>query len=236
VTAATVAWWETGRHDQVSAWLVVGPGSPPLTEQAWVNQVAVAGGAPGAWAVAANVPLWELGPELAFRLLDPAGPGRPGLHSVAFARDGSALAGSASAELYDACRTAALKLVARRAQDELVGREPRGSGIVLLRLRVHDDALALDIAPAIDEPAWLGRPIDIDLDSIGPVEGDPSFGTETIAVMGCEAILPCAHVRLAGAPAGGEATVRLTLPRPWLPGAPDPIVNLLLHAGDDAIR
>jgi hypothetical protein len=237
VTPATVVWWETGRHDEVSAWLVVGPGSPPFTEQAWVTQVAVAGGEPAAWAVASNVPLWELGPELASSLRDPTGPDRPGLHSLAFARDGSAIAGPASAELYDACRTAAFKLVAGRAQNEFVVREPRTSGIVLLRLRIHDDALALDLAPAIDEPAWRGRPIDVDLDSIGPVlEGEPTFGTETMAVMGREATLPCAHVRFAGAPAGREATVRLTLPKPWLPGAPDPIVNLLLHAGDDDNR
>ncbi len=236
MTAATVAWWETGRHDQVSAWLVVGPGSPPLTEQAWVNQFALAGEGPGAWAVACNVPLWELGAELAFRLRDPAGPSRPGLHSVVFTADGSALAGPASAVLYDECRTAALKLVAGRAQDEFVGREPRSSGIVLLRLRGHDDAFALDIAPAIDEPAWLGRPIAVDLDSIGPLQGDPSFGTETITVMGCEATLPCARLRLAHSPACGEVTVRLTLPKPWLPGAPDPIINLLLHAGNDTVR
>lgn len=233
LTAATVAWWETDRQDRVRAWLVVGPGSPPLTHQAWVTQAALA---VGGCAVASSVPLWELGPELAGRLGDPAGPGRPGLHSVAFGSDGSSLPGPASGELYDACRSAALRLIAERAQNDLVAREPRNSGLVLLRLGVDDGALTLDLAPAIDEPAWRGRPIDVDLDSIGPVRGDPEFGTRTVAIMGREATLPCARLRFAPVDGTRPATIRLTLPKPHLPGAPDPVVDLALDAAADADR
>jgi hypothetical protein len=233
LSAATVAWWETDAHDCVRAWLVVGPGSPPLTEQAWVTQAALT---VGGWAVASSVPLWDLGPELASRLGEPAGPGRPGLHSVAFAGDGSPLPGPASAELYDACRTRALTLIAERAQDDLVAREPRNSGIVLLHLGVDGGTLTLDLAPAIDEPAWRGRPIDVDLDSLGPVHGDPEFGTRTVALMGLETTLPCARLRFATADGTRPATIRLTLPKPHLPGAPDPVVDLSLDAGDGADR
>jgi hypothetical protein len=233
LSAATVAWWETDRQDRVRAWLVVGPGSPPLTHQAWVTQAALA---VDGWAVASSVPLWELGPELAGRLGEPAGPGRPGLHSVAFGSDGSPLPGPASPELYDACRTAAVQLIAGRAQDDVVAREPRDSGIVLLRLNADDGALTLDLAPAIDEPAWRGRPIDVDLDSIGLVRGDPEFATRTIAIMGHEATLPCARVRFAPVDGTRPATIRLTLPKPHLPGAPDPVVDLALDAGGDADR
>jgi hypothetical protein len=188
------------------------------------------------WGVACAVPLWELGDELAARLGDPAGPGRPGLHSVAFAPDGSALPGPAGAELYDACRAAAVELIAERAQNDVVAREPRESGIVLLRLGLGDGALTLDLAPAIDEPAWRGRPIDVDLDSIGPADGDPEFGTRTVALTGHEATLPCARLRFAIADGASPLTVRLTLPTLHLPGAPDPVVNLSLDASGGAER
>jgi hypothetical protein len=232
-SAATVAWWETDRQDRVCAWLVVGPGSPPLARQAWVTQVALAA---DGWGVACTVPLWELGPELAARLADPAGPGRPGLHSVAFAADGSALTGAAGADLYDACRARAIELLAERAQNDVVAREPRQSGIVLLRLGLDDGALTLDLAPAIDEPAWRGRPIAVDLESIGPVDGDPRFGTRTITLMGREATLPCARLRFAITDGASPLTVRLTLPTLHLPGVPDPVINLSLDATADAER
>jgi hypothetical protein len=188
------------------------------------------------WGVACTVPLWELGPELAARLADPAGTARPGLHSVAFAADGSPLPGAAGAELYDACRAAAVELIAARAQNDVVAREPRESGIVLLRLGLDDGALTLDLAPAADEPAWRGRPIDVDLDSIGPVDGDPEFGARSVAIAGHEATLPCARVRFAITDGAAPVTVRLTLPTLHLPGAPDPVVNLSLDASGDAGR
>jgi hypothetical protein len=228
---ATVAWWETGGNGEVTSWLVVGAGSPPLAHQAWVRQAAFAGHAPGAWAFAVAVPLWELGHEIASRLHDPAGRGRPGLRSVAFGSDGSALEDEASAELYDACRSAAAELVATRMQDESFTLEPTRSGIALLRLRAEGGGLVLDLAPAIDEPGWLGRPIGIDVDAIGALEKKPTFGTETVSLVGREAELPCALIRFKGAGADRDATVRVTLPGVSLPGAPDPVVCLPLRPG-----
>jgi len=77
----------------------------------------------------------------------------------------------------------------------------------------------LDLAPASDEPAWRGRPIDLDLGSDVP---DPTFDSETVIVAGAAVTLPCAHLRLAP----GAGSVRIALPKLHLPGAPDPLVHL----------
>ncbi len=215
---ATVTWWE-GEQDHVIAWLTVRPGSPPLAQEAWLAQLAVAAPGPGGWAVVSAVPLGELGQELSARLRDPIGAGRPGLSSVAFSAAGEPLTGDASAELYDKTRAAALALVAERIRDEIVAREPRRSGLMLLRLARDTDGLVLDLAPAIDEPAWRGRPIDLDL---GTDVQDPTFGSETVIVAGAAVALPCAHLRLER----GAGSVRIALPTLQLPGTPAPLVHL----------
>jgi len=215
---ATVAWWE-GEDDHVTAWLTVRAGSPPLADEAWLVQFAVPAPEPGGWAVVSAVPLGGFGHELSVRLRDPIGAGRPGLSSVAFAAGGEPLDGEASAALYDECREAALASVAERARDEIVAREPRRSGLMLLRLGRDTDAPVLDLAPAIDEPAWLGRPIDLDLGTDVP---DATFGSESVTVGGGAVALPCAHLRLMR-----EAdSVRVALPKLHLPGAPAPLVHL----------
>lgn len=215
---ATVAWWE-GEADHATAWLTVRAGSPPRADEAWLVQFAVPAPAPGGWAVVSAVPLGGFGQELSARLRTPIGAGRPGLSSVAFAAAGEPLDGEASAALYDQCREVALALVAERAREEIVAREPRRSGLMLLRLGRDTDAPVLDLAPAIDEPAWLGRPIDLDLGADVP---DPTFGSETVTVGGALVALPCARLRLRR-----EAdSVRVALPTLHLPGAPAPLVHL----------
>ena len=136
---------------------------------------------------------------------------------VAFGADARPLAGEASAELYDACREAALTLVAERARDEIVAREPRSSGLMLLRVSAAGDGL--DIAPAIDEPAWRGRSIDVHL---GSDDGAPTFGTETVTLGAIATVLPCAHLRFERA----VGSIPVGLPKLYLPGAPDPLVHL----------
>jgi hypothetical protein len=218
VPPATVTWWE-GKPDHVTAWLTVRAGSPPLEEEAWLAQLAVAAPEPEGWAVVSAVPLGGIDQGLSARLRDPVGAGRPGLSSVAFGVAGEPLAGEASAELYDECRTAALALVAQRMRDEIVAREPRRSGLMLLRLARETDGLALDLAPAIDEPVWRGRPIELD---IGPDAPDPTFGSETVTVAGAAVTLPSAHLRLGR----GAGSIQIALPKLHLPGAPDPVVHL----------
>jgi hypothetical protein len=213
---ATVAWWERDQRD-VSAWLLVRAGSPPLAHEAWLAQLAMPARQPGGWAAVCSIPLGGMGQDLSARLRDPIGPGRPGLRSVAFGADGWPLIGEASAELHDRCRAAALTLVAERARDELVAREPRSSGIMLLRVSI--DRHGLDIAPAIDEPAWRGRPIDVHLDSDARA---PAFGTATVTLGAIATMLPCAHLRFARA----VASIPVALPKLYLPGAPDPLVHL----------
>lgn len=215
---ATVTWWE-GEQDHITAWLTVRAGSPPLEHEAWLAQLAVAASGPGGWAVVSVVPLSGIGEELSARLRDPIGAGRAGLCSVAFDAAGEPLAGEASAELYDECRAAALALVAERMREEIVAREPRRGGLMLLRLARGPNGLSLDLAPAIDEPAWCGRPIDLDL---GARVQAPTFGSETVSVVGAAVTLPCAHLRLEQ----GLDSVRVTLPTLHLPGAPDPLVHL----------
>jgi hypothetical protein len=215
---ATVVWWE-GEQDHVTAWLAVRAGSPPLAHEAWLAQLAVAAPDPGGWAVVSAVPLGGIGQELSTRLRDPIGAGRPGLSSLAFGAAGEPMAGQANAELYDGCRAAALALVAERMRDEIVAREPRHSGLMLLRLARGTDGLVLDLAPAINEPAWRGRPIDLDL---GTDVQDPTFSSETVTVAGAAVTLPCAHLRLER----GTGSVRIALPKLQLPGAPDPLVYL----------
>jgi hypothetical protein len=215
---ATVTWWE-GEQDHVTAWLTVRAGSPPLEQEAWLAQLAVAAPGPGGWAVASAVPLGGLGQELSAGLRDPIAAGRPGLSSVAFGAAGEPLTGEASAELYDECRAAALALVAKRTRDEIVARDPRHSGLMLLRFGRGTDGFVLDLAPAINEPAWRGRPIDLDLGSDVP---DPTFSSETVIVAGAAVTLPCAHLRLEP----GAGSVRIALPKLHLPGAPDPLVHL----------
>lgn len=217
---ATVTWWE-GEPDHLTAWLTVRAGSPPFAHEAWLAQLAVAAPAPGGWAVVSVVPLGGIGEALSARLRDPIGAGRPGLRSVAFAASGEPLAGEASAELYDACRVAALALVAGRMGEEIVAREPRHSGLMLLRLGRETDGPVLHLAPAIDEPAWRGRPIDLHL---GVDVQAPSFGTETVTVAGEAIVLPCAHLRLTH----GPAAIRVGLPKLHLPGTPAPLVDLTL--------
>jgi hypothetical protein len=104
-------------------------------------------------------------------------------------------------------------------RDEIVAREPRHSGLMLLRLARGTDGVVLDLAPAIDEPAWRGRPIDLDLDTDAQ---EPTFGSETVSVAGAAVTLPCAHLRLER----GADSVRVALPKLHLPGAPDPLVHL----------
>lgn len=215
---ATVTWWG-GEQDHITAWLTVRAGSPPLEHEAWVAQLAVAAPGPGGWAVVSVVPLGGIGEALSARLRDPIGAGRAGLSSVAFDAAGEPLAGEATAELYDGCRTAGLGLVAERMRDEIVAREPRHSGLMLLRLARGTDGVVLDLAPAIDEPAWRGRPIDLDLDTDAQ---EPTFGSETVSVAGAAVTLPCAHLRLER----GADSVRVALPKLHLPGAPDPLVHL----------
>jgi hypothetical protein len=215
---ATVTWWE-GERDHVTAWLTVRAGSPPLDQEAWPVQLAVPAPGPGGWAVASAVPLRGIDQELSARLCDPIGAGRPGLGSVAFGPTGAPLAGEASAELYDECRAAALALVAARAREEIVAREPRHSGLMLLRLGPGTDRFVLDVAPAIDEPAWRARPIDLDLGTDIP---DPTFGSETVIVGDAAVTLPCAHLRLES----GAGSVTVALPSLHLPGAPEPLVHL----------
>jgi hypothetical protein len=215
---ATVTWWG-GEQDHITAWLTVRAGSPPLQHEAWLAQLAVPAPDPEGWAVVSAVPLGGIGEELSARLRDPIGAGRAGLSSVAFDAAGEPLAGEAGAELYDACRTAALALVAERMREEIVAREPRRSGLMLLRLARGTDGLVLDLAPAIDEPAWRGRPIDLDL---GVDAQDLTFGSQTVSVAGAAVTLPCAHLRLGR----GAGSVRVALPKLHLPGAPDPLVDL----------
>ena len=86
---ATVTWWE-GEQDHVTAWLTVRAGSPPLEQEAWLAQLAVAAPGSGGWAVVSAVPLGGLGQELSAGLRYPIAAGRPGLSSVAF---GAAAAG-----------------------------------------------------------------------------------------------------------------------------------------------
>ena len=192
LSPATVTWWE-GEPDHIAAWLTVRAGSPPLEQEAWLAQLAVAAPDPGDWAAVCAIPLGGLGEELAARLQDPIGAGRPGLSSVVFAAGGAPLAGEASAKLYDDCRAAALGLVGERMRDAVVAREPRHSGLMLLRLAHGTDGPVLDLAPAIDEPGWRGRPIDLDL---GADVQEPTFGRETVSVDGAAVTLPCAHLRL----------------------------------------
>ena len=213
---ATVAWWERDQRD-VTAWLAVRAGSPPLAHEAWLAQLAIPARQPGGWAAVCSIPLGGMGQELSARLRDPIGPGRPGLSSVAFGADAGPLAGEASADLYDRCRAAAVALVAERARDELVAREPRSSGLMLLR--VSADGHGLEIAPAVDEPAWRGRAIDVHL---GSDAGAPAFGTETVTLGAIATMLPCAHLRLERA----VASIPVALPKLYLPGAPDPLVHL----------
>jgi hypothetical protein len=212
----TVTWWERGQVD-VTAWLAVRAGSPPLGHEAWLAQLAIPARHPGDWAAVSSIPLGGMGQELSARLRDPLGPGRPGLGSVAFRADGGALAGEASAELYDACQEAGLMLVAERARDEIVAREPRSSGLMLLR--VSADGHGLDIAPAIDEPAWRGRAIDVHL---GSDAGVPTFGAETVTLGAIATVLPCAHLRFERA----VGSIPVALPKLYLPGVPDPLVHL----------
>lgn len=213
---ATVGWWEQEQGD-VTAWLVVRAGSPPRTREAWLAQLAIPPQHPGGWAAACSIPLHEMGEGLSAQLRAPTGPGRPGLGSVAFGADATPLAGEASAVLYDACRAAALTLVAERTRDEIVAREPRSSGLMLLR--VSADGHRLDLAPAIDEPAWRGRPIDVHLPGDS---GALTFDTESVTLAAITTVLPCAHLRF-------ERTVDVIpigLPRLHLPGAPDPLIHL----------
>jgi hypothetical protein len=219
---ATVTWWE-GEQDHVTAWLTVRAGSPPLEQEAWLAQLAVTAPDPGGWAVVSAVPLGGMHQELSARLRDPIGAGRPGLSSVAFSAAGEPLAGEASAELYDQCRAAALALVAERMGEAIVAREPGRSGLMLLRLDRGTDGLVLDLAPAIDEPAWRGRPIDLDL---GTDVQDPTFGSETVIVAGEAVTLPCAHLPLER----GAGSVRIALPKLHLPGTPAPLVHLTFAA------
>jgi hypothetical protein len=196
---------------------VVRAGSAPLAHQGWLAQLAMPARHPGDWAAVSSIPLGAMSPELSARLRDPLGAGRPGLGSVAFRADGEALAGEASAELYGACREAALTLVAERARDPIVAREPRDSGLMLLR--VSADGHGLDIAPAIDEPAWRGRAIDVDL---GGGAGVPTFGIETVTLGAIATVLPCAHLRFERA----VGSIPVTLPKLYLPGVPEPLVDL----------
>ena len=213
---ATVTWWEQAQGE-VTAWLAVRAGSPPLAHEAWLAQLAIPARHPGDWAAACSIPLRGMGEELSRRLRAPTGPGRPGLGSVAFGADVRPIAGEASAELYDACRAAALTLVAERTRDEIVAREPRSSGLMLLR--VSADRHGLDIAPAIDEPAWRGRAIDVHLATDA---GAPTFETKTISLAAMTTVLPCAHLRFERA----VDSIPIRLPKLYLPGAPDPLVHL----------
>jgi hypothetical protein len=213
---ATVTWWEQEQGD-VTAWLAVRAGSPPLAHEAWLAQLAIPARQPGGWAAVSSIPLSEMGQELSARLRDPIGPGHPGLSSVAFGADGGRLAGEASAELYDLCQAVALTLVAGRAREEIVAREPRSSGLMLLR--VSADGHGLDIAPAMDEPAWRGRLIDVHLRSDA---GAPTFGTETVTLGAVATVLPCAQLRFERA----VGSIPVGLPKLYLPGAPDPLVHL----------
>lgn len=215
---ATVTWWE-GEEDQVTAWMTVRRGSPPFEEEAWLAQLAVPAPRPGGWAIVSAVPLGGLGQALSARLRDPIGAGRRGLSSVAFSAAGRPLAGEADAELYDACRAASLALVAERARDAIVAREPRRSGLMLLRLGDGTDGPELDVAPAIDEPAWRGRPIDLEL---GSDVQDPTFSSETVTIADAEVTLPCARLQLERE----AGPVQIILPKLQLPGAPDPRVHL----------
>lgn len=213
---ATVLWWEQ-EQGEVTAWLAVRAGSPPLAHEAWLAQSAIPAQQPGGWAAVSSIPLGGLGEELSAWLRDPIGSGRPGLGSIAFDADARPLGGEASAELYDACLAAARTLVAERARTEIVVREPRSSGLRLLR--VSADRHELDIAPAIDEPAWRGSPIDVHLDSDA---GAPTFVTETVTLDEIATVLPCARITLDRA----VGSIPVSLPKLFLPGAPDPLVHL----------
>jgi hypothetical protein len=244
---ATVAWWRLGEGGELTAWLLVRAGSPPLTNEAWVSQVAVGARQPGGWAAVSASALSSLPEHIAAALIDPIGPSRDDLASVAFAQGGEAIHGSARADLYDACLAGALELVARRMGEEIVAEDPR-SGLALLRLRTEGEDVVLDLAPALDTDGWRGRMVDVGLEEVtlewpggrtvptSPADGtlEPAFGTATVELAGQRATLPCAHLRYSAAGGGDRplqaASVPVTLPKLWLPGAPDPVLRLRLVA------
>jgi hypothetical protein len=246
---ATVAWWRTGEGGDLTEWLLVRAGSPPLTRQAWVGQIAIGPQEAGSWAAVSATALASLPEHLAAALADPIGPGRDGLGSVAFAQEGEALEGSTRADLFDDCLAGALELVARRMGEEIVAGDPRASGLALLRLRTDGEHAVLDFAPALDADGWRGRSVDVRLEEVTlrrpdagavaamPPSGrlEPEFGTAIVELAGREAKLPCAHVRYVAADDGDgpieAAEVPVALPKLWLPGAPEPVVHLLLTAG-----
>lgn len=181
-------------------------------------------------------------------MIDPIGPGRDDLASVAFAPGGDAIHGSARADLYDECLARAIELVARRMGEEIVAEDPTSSGLALLRLRSEGECAVLDLAPAVDTGGWRGRTVDVGLEEVAlqwpdgravagaPTDGrlEPEFGTATVELAGQRATLPCAHVRYSAAEGSDRppqvASVPVTLPKLWLPGAPDPVLRLRLVA------
>jgi hypothetical protein len=241
---ATVAWWQEDPPGCLSAWLVVGPGPAPLSEQAWVHQLAIARPPAGGWAVVDQPALGPLPEPLAARLRDPEG--EPGvLHSTVIGADGQPTGGAAPDDLYLDCLDAATALVAQRLAEDVVVSEPQSSGVLLARLRVEQEDAVLDLGPALDEEGWQRRSIGVDLDGLRLgtrgdgrppqwMEAEPrevEFGTARVELGGSALALPCASLRWP-LPGGRDvlAALEVTLPSTSLPGVPEPRVRLTLEA------
>ena len=208
-------------------------------------QVGVGARAPGDWAALSATPLRALDAELAHALREPIGRGREGLESVAFGASGDPIEGSAAAELYDAAMAQALTLVAARMGDAGVIEDPSASGLVLLRLEAQPDAVVLEFAPALAGDGWRGRAVDVEVDELTLIRGadagaraaavgEPEFSTVSVQLDGVQAALPVARLRYEASGARGPsrwgAQVTARLPKLWLPGAPDPVLDLRLEA------
>lgn len=237
-----VAWWTEGGNG-VESWVLTGPGPHPVTENAWLHQLALPQTA-DRWAIASQPPLGPLPRPLTDELRSPVGSPDEGICSAVVDADGSRI-GSASGRLREASIAAGLALIGARLGQDFVRETPRESGIVLLRLRRAGPDTLLDIAPAIDQNGWLGRSVLVDLrgaqvvgvsgDVVGRIEpGPPQFGATqvTIGAHSCGlpvASLPVSHPELTG---DATVTVAITLPTLIHRDAPEPVVALRLRATD----
>jgi hypothetical protein len=212
----TVAWWHA-RPGGITSWLLVGPAPAPLTDSAWLHQLAVT---TGEWAVVSQPPLGPLPERIAEALKDPLGPAGDA-QSAVLRPDGERVPGDAADALRAECLDAALELVAKRLSQRI---EPRESGVVLLRLRSAGGRLYLDFAPALEEEGWQSRSVLVDL---GDARLD-SFGPVTVALGSTTLELPAASLELA-APGPGAA-IEVTLPTLWHAEVPEPVVRLQLEA------
>lgn len=147
----TVIWWEEDDRGRPVRFQVVGPGSPPLSEELWVHYSFDGRPAPEGWAHLTTTSFQDLSRTARDAVARPPAPGGGTLQQLVIAPDDQVrgryehvdMAGSG----FLTCQQEARSRLAERLTMPPVAQRPGHSGVWLSRVRMVQGRVTLDAAP-----------------------------------------------------------------------------------------